>query len=79
MSYVPPAEPAVWEERKSVAFDAAVRHAAEHETPWSRDLEIEIPRQFDEAPPWNAVLGAVRPRGVPNGLILRGGHIVAEW
>src|SRR5580692_10331443 len=79
MTYVPPADPAAWEERLSDAFAPAARHAAESETKWSRDLAAEIPRQFDEAPPWNAVLGPVRPRGGPNGLVLRGGHIVAEW
>lgn len=79
MSYVPSAEPTAWEERRSAAFDAAARFAAENETKWSRDLAVEIPRQFDEDPPWNAVLGPVRPRGGPNGLIIRGGHIVAEW
>ncbi len=79
MSYFPPADPAAWEERLSNVFVPAARHAAESETKWSRDLEIEIPRQFDEAPPWNAVLGPVRPRGGPNGLILCGGHIVVEW
>ena len=30
-------------------------------------------------PPWNEALGPVRPRGGPNGLVLRGGRIVAEW
>jgi len=79
MPYVPPAKPADWETRLSDAFSLAARHAAESETPWSRDLAAEIPRQFDEAPPWNEVLGPVKRRGGPNGLILRGGHIVAEW
>ena len=79
MDYVPPAEPAVWQERRSAAFDAAASHAAENEIGWSRDLAVEIPRQFEEASPWNEVLGPVRPRGGPNGLILRGGHIAAEW
>ena len=79
MSYVPPADPAAWEDRRAAVYDPAARHAAESETKWSRDLAAEIPRQFDEAPPWNAVLGPVRPRGGPNGLVLRGGHIVAEW
>src|SRR4029077_8030757 len=51
----------------------------ESETPWSRDLAVEIPRQFEEDPPWNAVLGPVRARGGPNGLILVGGRIAAEW
>jgi CubicO group peptidase (beta-lactamase class C family) len=79
MSYVPPAEPAAWERRLSPAFDAAARFAAENEIKWSRDLAVEIPRQFEEEPPWNEVLGPVKPRGGPNGLILKGGHIVAEW
>jgi CubicO group peptidase (beta-lactamase class C family) len=51
----------------------------ENETPWSRELAVEIPRQFDEEPPLNEVLGPVRARGGPNGLILLGGQIVAEW
>ncbi|HWB50126.1 MAG TPA: serine hydrolase [Stellaceae bacterium] len=79
MSYVPPADPAAWAEEKSSAFDAAARFAAENEVKWSRDLAVEIPRQFEEQPPWNEVLGPVRSRGGPNGLVLRGGRIVAEW
>jgi CubicO group peptidase (beta-lactamase class C family) len=81
MRYMPPAHPAQWERNDSLAsaFAAAARHAAESETPWSRDLAVEIPRQFEEDPPWNAVLGPVRPRGGPNGLILAGGRIAAEW
>ena len=57
----------------------AARHAAEHETPWSRDLARMVTSNFDEAPPWNEPLGSVRPRGGPNGLVLRGGRVVAEW
>ncbi|HVH82056.1 MAG TPA: serine hydrolase, partial [Stellaceae bacterium] len=79
MTYVPPAEPAAWERRLSDGFAAAAIHAAESETKWSRDLAAEIPRQFEEDPPWNTVLGPVRARGGPNGLILKGGQIVAEW
>ena len=77
MSRLP--HPAAWDESADHRLAAAARYAAESETKWSRDLAVEIPRQFEEAPPWNAVLGLVRPRGGPNGLILRGGHIVAEW
>ena len=79
MAYVPPAHPAAWRESATGQFAAAARHAAEHETPWGRDLAVEIPRQFDEDPPWNEVLGPVSPRGGPNGLILKGGQIAAEW
>jgi CubicO group peptidase (beta-lactamase class C family) len=79
VSYVPPAHPAPWQQAADPRFAAAASQAAENETPWSRDLTVEIPRQFEEEPPWNEVLGPVRPRGGPNGLILRGGQIVAEW
>jgi CubicO group peptidase (beta-lactamase class C family) len=79
MPYVPPADPASWEGSPDGRFAAAARHAAESETPWSRNLETEILRQFAEDPPWNAILGPVQARGGPNGLILRGGQIVAEW
>ena len=61
------------------AIAAAARFAAEHETPWSRDLAHMVATDFGEAPPWNETLGPVRPRGGPNGLVLRGGMIVAEW
>ena len=61
------------------ALAAAARHAAEHETPWRRDLAHMIATDFGEEPPWNEALGPVRPRGGPNGLVLRHGQIVAEW
>ena len=79
MPYVPPAHPVPWEARPDPRFTSAASHAAENETKWSRDLAVEIPRQFEEQPPWNEVLGPVQPRGGPNGLILVGGQIVAEW
>ncbi len=72
---VPPAEAGL--DPATVA--AAARHAAEHETPWERDLSRMVASDFSERPPWNETLGPVRPRGGPNGLLLRGGAIVAEW
>lgn len=85
MTYFPPAHPA-WTRCNPgdagldpTAIAAACRHAAEHETPWSRDLAHMIASDFGEAPPWNETLGPVRPRGGPNGLVLRGGRIVGEW
>jgi CubicO group peptidase (beta-lactamase class C family) len=83
--YFPPRHPA-WERcapeaagLDPAAIAAAARYAAEHETPWSRDLARMVTSDFGEAPPWNEPLGPVRPRGGPNGLVLRGGRIVAEW
>jgi len=86
MTYVPSAHSAQWERAapKAAGFDttalaAAAQYAAEHETPWSRDLAHAVAHDFEEQPPWNEALGPVWPRGGPNGLVLRHGKIVAEW
>lgn len=83
MRVFPPPHPADWPHLSSAGQDidagAAARHAAEHETPWQRDLAAMVTSDFAERPPWNETLGPVRARGGPNGLILRGGRIVAEW
>jgi CubicO group peptidase (beta-lactamase class C family) len=85
MTYFPPPHPH-WQRSDPgeagldpAGIAAAARYAAEHETPWSRDLAHMIASDFGEEPPWNETLGPVRPRGGPNGLLLRGGRIVAEW
>src|SRR5690349_15984182 len=86
MTYFPSPDPAPWQyaDPAAAGFDpagiaAAAGFAAEHETPWGRDLARVVESDFGEEPPWNEALGPVRPRGGPNGLVLRGGHIVAEW
>ena len=86
MPYLPPRSPAAWEYSPPEAagldadtLHAAARYAAEHETPSSRDLAEVVERDFGEEAPWNEALGPVRPRGGPNGLVLRHGRIVAEW
>jgi CubicO group peptidase (beta-lactamase class C family) len=86
MSFFPPPDPAGWDHSPAdkAGLDperlaAAARHAAQHETPWQRDLALMVTSDFAETPPWNETLGPVRPRGAPNGLVLRGGHVVAEW
>jgi CubicO group peptidase (beta-lactamase class C family) len=86
MTYVPPPHPAAWKHAAPdeagldpAAIADAARHAADHETPWQRDLAQMVAHDFDEQPPWNQTLGPVRPRGGPNGLLLRHGLITAEW
>lgn len=54
-------------------------YALGHETPWGRDLEKVIPTVFDEKPPDNEVLGPVRPRGGPAGLVWKGGKELVRW
>lgn len=74
-------------EPNAIGLDAhkladAVSFAEASETPWPRDIEKDgrIPSLTDlEAPPWNEILGPIRPRGGPSGLIIKGGKIAAEW
>ncbi|MBK1658269.1 class C beta-lactamase-related serine hydrolase [Paracraurococcus ruber] len=61
------------------ALAAAVRFALDHESPWPRDIRAHLEAGFFEPPPDNAILGPVRPRGAPNGLILRRGRPAARW
>ena len=59
----------------------AMAFAESHETTASRDLAAGLAsvRQEYEPAPWNEVLGPTKPRGYPNGLIMRHGCLVAEW
>ena len=58
-------------------LEEAARFAAENETPWPRDLRLHLEGGFFEPPPHNEILGPIRPRGEPNGLVLRGR--AARW
>jgi CubicO group peptidase (beta-lactamase class C family) len=60
-------------------LDEAERYALAHETPWPRDLRAHLESGYFEAPPFNEVLGPIRPRGAPNGLVMRGGAVIARW
>ncbi len=86
MSYHPPDE---WRAQAPAelglrpdALRAATEHHLAHESTWSRTFVTSSGRYIgvaDEPDTPGAVLGPVRMRGGPNGLVLRGGAIVAEW
>jgi len=84
--YIPGADGTPWERAapEAFGFDAAalaeaVAFARAHETPWERDLAAVIAKGHFEEGPWAEIIGPTRPRGDPNGLILRHGRIVAAW
>lgn len=63
---------------------AAVEFAIAHETVWPRsfylpDGQYAPIQEWNESGPWSEVVGPVRERGGPAGLVLRNGRIVAEW
>ncbi len=59
----------------------AVAFAEAAETRWPRDLSggLAAVQKSAEHPPWNEVLGPTKDRGGPNGLIVKGGAVVASW
>jgi CubicO group peptidase (beta-lactamase class C family) len=57
----------------------AATFADTHETTWQRDIQAQLEAGNFEPPPDNAILGPTAPRGAPNGLVLRGGRLVARW
>jgi CubicO group peptidase (beta-lactamase class C family) len=59
--------------------DHVARYALEHETPWPRDLRAHIEAGFFEPAPNNEILGPIRPRGGPNGLVIHAGSVLARW
>jgi len=65
-------------------LDDAIAYANAHECTWPHSMYLDNgdyvgTAYVEEKPPHNAVIGEVRPRGGVNGLVLRGGRIVAEW
>jgi CubicO group peptidase (beta-lactamase class C family) len=65
-------------------LDAAIAYHLAHETEWPRSMYLPGGQYVGTAsigdrPEFAAVIGPVRPRGAPNGLILRHGRLVAEW
>ena len=83
---LPPPTPAAWPRPAPEAcgfdkarLDAAVAFAEAHETPWPYDLAGHLGRGFFEPPPHNEILGPLRPRAAPCGMVTRHGALVASW
>jgi CubicO group peptidase (beta-lactamase class C family) len=84
--YVPSA--AHWEVRppaelglRAEGLQAAIAWHRRHESAWPRDFLTGEGRYLGVAdePPDSQVLGPVRPRKDPNGLVVRHGYLAAEW
>ena len=63
----------------SAKLAEAIQFHQANESPWPRDLALHLNSGHFEPPPWNEIIGPTRERGAPNGVVLRGGRIVAEW
>ena len=76
-------EPEAVAMRPQPLADLATFAEAHESTTWPRTI-VNAQGIYDNAsitdpPEWNALIGPVRPRGGPNGVVLRRGYLVAEW
>lgn len=78
--YFPPA--GKWEEKSASDYDydfsEAVKFAKSNEYSESRDLRQAILKGFENEP-YHQLLGPVKRRGAPAGMILKDGYIVVKW
>jgi len=64
----------------ATALDEAVAFAMKHDSSMNRDIGQALKDgHFDEPWPVSKIIGPVRDRRDPSGIILRNGAIVAEW
>ena len=63
---------------KAAALQEAVNFAEAHEYSGSRDLRLAILKGF-EREPYHEILGPVKQRGGPAGMIIKDGYLVASW
>jgi CubicO group peptidase (beta-lactamase class C family) len=70
---------------EKAGFDAgrlaeAVGYARAHESGMNRDIGLALASgHFSEPLPDGEIVGPTRPRGDPNGLVLRGARVAASW
>jgi CubicO group peptidase (beta-lactamase class C family) len=57
----------------------AIAFAEASECPWQREIQAQLEAGNFEPPPDNEIIGPTAPRGGPNGVLLRGGQMVARW
>ena len=74
-----------WETRKPeelkmnrMWLDSAVSFAKNNESKVERDLNVAILKAYGREPGFK-IVGPVKPRGGPAGMVIKGGYIVAQW
>ena len=82
--YFPPAGND-WQSTTAAPVDAdqlaaAVAFAKRHESPMDRNIRQALEAgHFSEPPPINEIIGPVKSRQDPSGMILHDGRIIAQW
>jgi CubicO group peptidase (beta-lactamase class C family) len=75
----------IWQTKKpaelkmnTARIDSAIRFASRNETKTDNDLRIAVLKAYVNEPGYK-IVGPMKPRGKPAGIILRKGYIVAQW
>jgi CubicO group peptidase (beta-lactamase class C family) len=75
-----------WQPRKpeqvgvdAAKLDAAIKFAVTSENPATKDLSDDLATTFGAREPFDTPIGPVKPRGGMSGIVIRNGHVVAEW
>ena len=83
-TYFPPATG--WDKKDPAALgldkaklDEAVAFAMANENTATKDLAVDIPNTFRNEAPYNNVIGPTQARTGMNGVVIRHGHVAAEW
>ncbi len=61
-----------------ILLDSAVNIALTHENKYDKDLRIAILKSFANEPDFK-IIGPMKERGGPAGVIIKNGYIVAQW
>lgn len=84
-TYYFPERNTAWEQKAPSYYDIntsklkeVVTFAEENEYSGSRDLRIAILKGF-EREPYHEIMGPTQKRGAPAGMILKNGHVIAQW
>ena len=63
----------------AAALEGAIKFAIANESPAPRDQVLAHAQSFGQAEAFDALIGPTRERAALNGLVIRGGYVVAEW
>src|SRR5258708_16336012 len=63
----------------AAALEGAIKFAIANESPAPRDQVLAHAQSFGQAEAFDALIGPTRERAALNGLVIRGGYVVAAW
>jgi CubicO group peptidase (beta-lactamase class C family) len=60
-------------------LNAAIKFAVTSQNPATKDLAVDLATTFGAREPFDTPIGPVKPRGEMSGIVIRNGHVIADW